>query len=338
MQAQKEFIDFNGSGISITEASHRGKVYEPIHTECIALFKELMNIPENYEVLFVQGGASTQFEAVPLNLLKNGKADYIVTGNFAKKAYKEAQKYGDVVAAASSEDKNFTYVPAFDKNSFRDGIDYVHCTSNNTIFGTKMNVFPEVDTLVCDMSSNILSEVVDVSKFGVIYAGAQKNISCAGLTVVIVRKDLLDQAMPICPTMLKWSTQAKDNSLYNTPPCFSIYIACLTLRWLKGLGGIPAIQKINEEKAKMLYDFIDNSTFYTNPVNPADRSMMNVPFVSPSTELDAEFCKNAEANGIMAIKGHRLVGGMRASIYNAMPVEGVKHLINYMKQFELEHK
>lgn len=337
-EAQKEFVNYKGSGISITEASHRGKVYEPVHTECISLFKELMNIPENYEVLLVQGGASTQFEAVPLNLLKNGKADYIVTGNFAKKAYKEAVKYGDIVAAASSENKNFTYIPVFDKSTFRDGLDYVHCTSNNTIFGTKINKFPEVDTLVCDMSSNILSEVIDVSKFGVIYAGAQKNISCAGLTVVIVRKDLLNQAMSVCPTMLKWSTQAKDNSLYNTPPCFSIYIAGLTLKWLKGLGGVAAIQKINEEKAKLLYDFIDNSSFYSNPVNPADRSIMNVPFVSPSAELDAEFCKNAEANDIMAIKGHRLVGGMRASIYNAMPVEGVKHLIDYMKQFELAHK
>lgn len=337
-EAQKELIDFRGSGISITEASHRGKVYEPVHNECIALFRELMNIPDNYEVLFVQGGASTQFEAVPLNLLKNGKADYIVTGNFAKKAFKEAQKYGDITAAASSGDKNFTYIPDFGENSFRSDADYVHCTSNNTIFGTRMSKFPKVETLVCDMSSNILSEVFDVTQFGVIYAGAQKNISCAGLTVVIVRKDLLEQAMPICPTMLKWSVQAKENSLYNTPPCFSIYIAGLTLKWLKGLGGISAIQKINEEKAAMLYDFIDNSNFYKNPVRKEDRSIMNVPFVSPNAELDALFVKGAEAADIMAIKGHRLVGGMRASIYNAMPVEGVKHLIEYMKKFELENK
>lgn len=218
LEAQKDFIDFKGSGISIIEASHRGKVYEPVHNECIALFRELMNIPDNYDVLLVQGGASTQFEAVPLNLLKKGRADYIVTGNFAKKAYKEAQKYGDVRVAASSEDKNFTYIPDFDDSSFRSDIDYVHCTSNNTIYGSRMRKFPSVETLVCDMSSNILSEVYDVNKFGVIYAGAQKNISCAGVTVVIVRKDLLDQAMPICPTMLKWSTQAKENSLYNTPP------------------------------------------------------------------------------------------------------------------------
>lgn len=338
LEAQKELVDFKGSGMSIMEASHRGKVYEPVHNECIALFKELMNIPDNYDVLLVQGGASTQFEAVPLNLMKNGKADYIVTGNFAKKAYKEAMKYGDVAAAASSEDKSFTYIPSFDKDSFRSGIDYVHCTSNNTIYGTRMSKFPEVDTLVCDMSSNILSEPVDVSKFGVIYAGAQKNISCAGVTVVIVRKDLLDQSMPICPTMLKWSTQAAGNSLYNTPPCFSIYIASLTLKWLKSIGGVKAIEKINIEKSKMLYDYIDNSGFYTNPVNKPDRSRMNVTFVSPSKELDAEFCAGAGDAGITAIKGHRLVGGMRASIYNAMPVDGVKHLIAYMDRFAKEHK
>lgn len=338
LEAQKELVDFKGSGMSIMEASHRGKVYEPVHNECIALFKELMNIPDNYDVLLVQGGASTQFEAVPLNLLKNGKADYIVTGNFAKKAYKEAMKYGDVVAAASSEDKSFTYIPHFDKNTFRSGIDYVHCTSNNTIYGTRLSTFPDVDTLVCDMSSNILSEPVDVSKFGVIYAGAQKNISCAGVTVVIVRKDLLEQAMPICPTMMKWSTQAASNSLYNTPPCFSIYIASLTLKWLKSIGGVKAIEKINIEKSNMLYDYIDNSGFYTNPVNKPDRSRMNVTFVSPSKELDAEFCAGAGAAGITAIKGHRLVGGMRASIYNAMPVDGVKHLIAYMDKFAKEHK
>lgn len=338
LEAQKEFVDFKGSGISITEASHRGKVYEPVHNECVALFRELLNIPDNYDVLLVQGGASTQFEAVPLNLFEKGKADYLVTGNFAKKAAKEAAKYGDVRVAASSEDKNFTYIPDFDDDTFRKDVDYVHCTSNNTIFGTRMRKFPSVETLVCDMSSNILSEVTDVSKFGVIYAGAQKNISCAGVTVVIVKRDLLNKAMPICPTMLKWETQAKENSLYNTPPCFSIYIAGLTLKWLKKLGGVPAIQKINEEKAKMLYDYIDNSGFYTNPVRPEDRSIMNVPFVSPSKELDAEFVANAEANGIMAIKGHRLAGGMRASIYNAMPVEGVKHLIAYMEKFAKEHR
>ncbi|MEG1791655.1 MAG: 3-phosphoserine/phosphohydroxythreonine transaminase [Clostridia bacterium] len=336
--AQRELINYNNSGISIMEASHRGKVFEPVHNEAIALFKELMNIPENYEVLFVQGGASMQFEAVPLNLLKKGRADYLVTGNFAKKAYSEAKKYGDIVAAASSEDKNFTYIPDFDSNSFRKDIDYVHCTSNNTIFGTRLTTFPEVENLVCDMSSSILSQVYDVSKFGLIYAGAQKNISCAGLTVVIVRKDLIGNEMPICPTMLKYSTQAKDNSLYNTPPCFAIYIAGLTLKWIKKLGGVSAIQKLNEEKANLLYSFIDNSGFYKNPVVKRDRSLMNIPFITPSDELNSEFCKGAEAAGIMAIKGHRLVGGMRASIYNAMPIDGVKTLIEYMKKFELAHK
>lgn len=337
--AQRELLNFNNSGISIMEASHRGNVYEPIHNECISLFRELLNIPDNYEVLLVQGGASTQFEAVPLNLLKKGRADYLVTGNFAKKAFKEAQKYGDCVAAASSEDKNFTYIPKFNRDTFRSDIDYVHCTSNNTIYGTRMKVFPDVEVpVVCDMSSNILSEVIDVSKFGVIYAGAQKNISCAGLTIVIVRKDLIGNEMPICPTMLKYSTQAKDNSLYNTPPCFPIYIATLTLRWLKSIGGVPAIQKTNEEKAKMLYDFIDNSGFYINRVNVEDRSIMNIPFVTSSPEMDAEFVKGSVNAGIMAIKGHRATGGMRASIYNAMPIEGIETLIAYMKKFQMEHK
>jgi phosphoserine aminotransferase len=336
--AQKELVNFNNSGISIMEASHRGKVYEPVHNEAIALFRELLGISDEYEVLFVQGGASTQFEAVPLNLYNTGKADYLVTGNFAKKAWQEAKKYGDAVAAASSEDKNFTYIPDFNANTFRKDADYVHCTSNNTIFGTRLTRFPEVENLVCDMSSNILSEVIDVNKFGLIYAGAQKNISCAGVTVVIIKKSLLGKEMPICPTMFKYSVMAKNNSLYNTPPCFSIYIACLTLRWLKKLGGVPAIQKINEEKAKMLYDFIDDSGFYTNSVNPKDRSLMNVPFVAPSEELNAAFIKEAEANGLISLKGHRLVGGMRASIYNAMSVEGVKALIDFMKKFAVANK
>lgn len=337
--AQRELLNFNNSGISIMEASHRGNIYEPIHNECASLFCELLSIPNNYEILLVQGGASTQFEAIPLNLLKKGRADYLVTGNFAKKAFKEAQKYGDCVCAGSSEDKNFTYIPKFDANTFRSDIDYVHCTSNNTIYGTKMTTFPDVDTtVVCDMSSNILSEVIDVSKFGLIYAGAQKNISCAGLTVVIIRKDLLGNEMDICPTMLKYSVQAKNNSLYNTPPSFAIYIATLTLRWLKSLGGVSAIQKINEEKAQLLYDFIDNSNFYVNNVNKSDRSIMNIPFVTANAELDAKFVKGATEAGIMAIKGHRATGGMRASIYNAMPIEGIYALIEYMKKFQLENK
>ncbi|MDD4316224.1 MAG: 3-phosphoserine/phosphohydroxythreonine transaminase [Clostridia bacterium] len=339
LSAQKDFINYNNSGMSVTEMSHRGKVYDEIHCEAIALLRELMGISEDYHVLFVQGGASMQFEAVPLNLLTKGKADYVVTGNFAKKAFEEAKKYGDIVAAASSKDKNFTYIPDVDAMKFREDIDYVHITTNNTIFGTRYTKLPTPSaTLVADMSSNILSEVMDVNKFGLIYAGAQKNIAPAGLTVVIVKKDLIGNPMAICPTMLKYSTQASDNSLYNTPPCFSIYMAMLTCRWLKKLGGIKEMQKINEYKAGLLYDFIDNSAFYKNPVDRTDRSLMNVPFVTGNEELDALFVKEAAKNGLVSLKGHRLVGGMRASIYNAMPIEGINALIDFMKEFQQKNK
>ncbi|HHT83624.1 MAG: 3-phosphoserine/phosphohydroxythreonine transaminase [Christensenellales bacterium] len=338
-QAQKDFLDYNGSGMSVAEMSHRSKVYEEIHNEAISLLRELMGINDDYYVLFLQGGASTQFEAVPLNLLVKGRADYIVTGNFAKKAYKEAKKYGDIALAASSEDKNFTYIPDVDKIEFRDDIDYVHITTNNTIFGTKYNKLPKVKTsLVADMSSNILSEVMDVNAFDLIYAGAQKNIGPAGLTVVIVKKELVNNPMPICPTMLRYAIQAENNSLYNTPPCFSIYMSMLTFRWIKSMGGVKEIQKINEYKAGLLYDFIDNSDFYVNPVAAEDRSIMNVPFVTPDKDTDALFVKEAAANGLVSLKGHRLVGGMRASIYNAMPVEGVKALIDFMKKFEKQQR
>lgn len=338
-EAGRQIEDYNGSGMSVMELSHRGKVYEPIHEECIALVRELMGINDEYDVLLVQGGASTQFEAVPLNLLKKGRADYVVTGNFSKKAYKEAIKYGDIRLAASSEDKNFTYIPKVERKDFRDDIDYVHITENNTIFGTKWHYTPDCGApLVSDMSSCIMSEVTDVNKYALIYAGAQKNLAPAGVTLVIVRKDMLGGEMPICPTMLKYSTQAKENSLYNTPPCWAIYVMMLNMRYLKKTGGVAAIEKINREKAAMLYDFIDNSAFYLNKVNPEDRSVMNVPFVTPSAELDAKFVKEAENAGLVSLKGHRLAGGMRASIYNAMPVEGVKALIGFMKKFELENK
>lgn len=338
-EAQRDFLDYNGTGMSVTEMSHRSKPFQAIVDEAVSLMRELMDIPEEYDVLFVQGGASTQFEAVPLNLLATGKADYVVTGNFSGKAYKEAKKYGDMRLVASSEDKNYTYIPDVDALEFRDDADYVHITSNNTIFGTRYTEFPSPKApLVCDMSSNILSEVVDVRKFGLIYAGAQKNVAPAGVTIVIVRKDLEDRALPICPTMLKYSTQAKENSLYNTPPCFSIYMAMLNLRYLKKNGGIAAMQKINERKAAMLYDYIDGSDFYTNPVVKKDRSLMNVPFVTPAKELDELFVKEAAADGLVSLKGHRLVGGMRASIYNAMPVAGVEKLIAFMKRFEAAHK
>jgi len=335
---QADILNYNGSGMSVMEMSHRAKVYEEINAEAEVLLRELMNIPDNYDVIFVQGGASMQFEAIPLNLLNKGKADYIVTGNFAEKAWKEAQKFGDIACAASSKDKNFTYIPQNVK--FREGLDYVHITTNNTIFGTHYASLPDTGDipLITDASSHILGEHIDVGKFGVIYAGAQKNIGPAGVTVVIVRKDLSDKALPACPTMLKWSTQIKEKSLYNTPPCFSTYVAMLVFRWLKKLGGVAAIQKINEQKAGMLYELIDNSSFYKNAVNPADRSIMNVPFTTPSPELDEKFISEASKAGLKTLKGHRLVGGMRASIYNAMPVEGVQKLADFMKKFAVENK
>ena len=339
LEAGKNIEDYNGSGMSVMEMSHRSKYYDAIHQECLALVRELMDVPEEYDILLVQGGASTQFEAVPLNLLKTGKADYIVTGNFSKKAYKEALKYGDIDLVASSEADKFTYIPKPKKSEFRADSDYLHITENNTIFGTKYWQLPDTDLpIVSDLSSCIMSEPTDVSKYGLIYAGAQKNLAPAGVTLVIVRKDLLGNEMPICPTMLKYATQANAGSLYNTPPCWSIYMMMLNLRYLKKIGGLKAISKINHEKAALLYDFIDNSSFYTNNVVKEDRSIMNVPFVSPSAELDASFVKEAEQNGLVSIKGHKLVGGMRASIYNAMPIEGVQKLVDFMKKFETEHK
>ena len=336
-EAQKDLVDYQGCGMSVCEMSHRSKQYDAINNECLALIRELMNVPENYSIILVQGGGSTQFEAVPLNLLSKGKADYVVTGNFAKKAFKEAKKYGDIHLAGSSEDANFTYIPK--ELDIRSDIDYLYICQNNTIFGTKYPYLPKTDApLVADVSSMILSEEIDVSKYGVLFAGAQKNMGPAGLTVVIVRNDLVTDGMPICPTMLKWKTQVENNSLYNTPPCFSIYMTMLNLRHLKKNGGVKAQQQINEYKAGLLYDFIDNSSFYTNKVVKEDRSIMNVPFTTPNTDLDAAFIKEASQNGFLSIKGHRLVGGMRASIYNAMPVQGIKDLIEFMKKFEIANK
>lgn len=337
-EAQKELLDFAGTGMSVTEISHRDKAFSSIVEEAEALLRELMHIPDNYCVLFVQGGASQQFAAVPLNLMHSGKADYIVTGNFSKKAWQEGKIYGEARCVASSEDRTYTYIPDVDKISFNDDADYVHICSNNTIFGTRYTRFPQTKApLVCDMSSEILSREVDVTKFGVIYAGAQKNLAPAGVTIVIARKDLIENPLPICPTMLRWKTQAENGSLYNTPPCFSIYMANLVLRHLKKLGGIREINQVNEYKANLLYDFIDNSSFYTNRVEKEYRSIMNVPFVTPSKETDEKFVKEAKAAGLVSLKGHRLVGGMRASIYNAMPVEGVQNLIAFMKKFEQEN-
>ena len=340
-KAQREMLDYEGTGMSVMEMSHRSKPYMAINDEANALLRELMNVPDNYKILFVQGGASTQFAAVALNLMNNhGKADYAVTGNFAKQAMKEAKNFGEVRAVTSSEEANFTYIPDLTADMIDKDADYVHITTNNTIFGTKYSFIPDTGdiTLVADMSSNILSEDIDVSKFGLIYAGAQKNIGPAGMTVVIVREDLLDNPQSCCPTMLKYSTQAANNSLYNTPPAYSTYIAMLVFRYLKEIGGVKAINKINVEKAQMLYDFIDNSSFYTNSVRVKDRSIMNVPFVAPSAELNDKFVKEAASAGLVTLKGHRLVGGMRASIYNAMPVEGIVALIEFMKKFEMENK
>ena len=339
-KVQAQLIDYNGTGMSVMEMSHRSKAYQEINDAAESLLRELMGVPENYDIIFVQGGASTQFEAVPLNICVNKKADYVVTGNFAKKAFKEAGKFTDAVCAASSEEKNFTYIPKLTAKDFRSDADYVHICFNNTIFGTHYNYVPDTAgiPLVADRSSCILSEEVDVSKFGVIYAGAQKNVGPAGVTIVIVRKDLQDKFQPICPTMLKWATQIKEKSLYNTPPCWSTYVAMEVFRYLKENGGIKAMHETNVEKANMLYDFIDGSSFYKNSVNKEDRSLMNVPFVTPDPETDAKFVAEAAKEGLVSIKGHRLVGGMRASIYNAMPVEGVKKLIEFMKKFELENK
>ncbi len=332
-QAQADFVDYQGCGMSVTEMSHRSKQFDAIHNECISLIRELMGVPENYEVLLVQGGASTQFAAIPMNLLKSGKADYVVTGNFAKKAMQEARKYGDIHVAGSSEEAKFTYIPK--DLDVRADADYLYICQNNTIFGTRFTKLPECEMpLVADVSSNILSEEMDVSKYGVMYAGAQKNLAPAGLTIVIVRKDLIKEPMSFCPTMLSWKVMAENNSLYNTPPCFAIYMAMLNLRHLKKLGGVKEMQKLNEYKAGLLYDFIDSSSFYVNRVNKQDRSLMNVPFNTPNAELDAAFVKQAGERGFVSIKGHRLVGGMRASIYNAMPVEGITSLIEFMKEFE----
>lgn len=337
-EAKRDLLDFSGTGMSVTEISHRNKAFSALVEEAEQLMRELLHIPNNYAVIFVQGGASTQFAAVPLNLMHNRKADYLVTGNFAKKAYEEGKIYGDAVAVASSADQTYTYIPDLSAVPFRDGTDYVHICSNNTIFGTRYVEFPDTKApLVADMSSEILSREIDVNRFGVIYAGAQKNLAPAGVTIVIADRALIQNPLPACPTMLQWKVQDENKSLYNTPPCFPIYIATLVLRKLKANGGIKAMNEINEFKAGLLYDFIDNSSFYTNKVVKKYRSIMNVPFTTPNAELDDAFIKGAAKEGLVSLKGHRLVGGMRASIYNAMSVEGVKSLIDYMKKFEREN-
>ncbi len=338
-QAQKELVCYGDTGMSVMEMSHRSKAFDDIIKQAEADIRDLMNIPDNYKVLFLQGGGNTQFAMVPLNLYKNGKADYVVTGQWAKKAADEAAKWGEVNVVASSKDKTFSYIPKLDKASFTPDADYFYITHNNTIYGTRYTKLPDTGNvpLVADISSNIMSEVMDVTKFGLLFAGAQKNVGPAGVTIVIVREDLLGNAKPDCPTMLDYKIHADKESLYNTPPCYSIYIAGLVFKWLKSIGGVAEMQKINEEKAGILYDFLDNSNMFKGTVVPEDRSLMNVPFVTGDDDLNAKFIKEAASAGFVNLKGHRTVGGMRASIYNAMPVEGVKALVEFMKKFESEN-
>ena len=322
--------------MSVMEMSHRSPVYEAIIAEAQAKLRAIMNIPENYKILFLQGGASTQFASVPLNLLnKSKKADYIVSGQFSKKAFDEAQKYGDVKCIASSKDKNFTYIPKITREDIREDADYVHICFNNTIYGTKYSYIPDTGDipLVADLSSCIISEPIDVTKFGVIYAGAQKNMAPAGLTVVIVREDLLGNARPETPVMLDWKVMADNDSMYNTPPCYAIYMAKLVYEWIEEMGGLDAMKAYNEKKAAILYDYLDSQDYYVAPVEKEFRSMMNVTFVTGDEALDKKFAKEADAAGIKNIKGHRSVGGMRASIYNAMPIEGVEALVKFMDDF-----
>ena len=335
-KAASELVNYGDAGMSVMEMSHRSADYEAIIQKAEADLRSLMNIPDNYKVLFLQGGASTQFAAVPLNLMKTGKADYILSGQFSTKAYKEGQKYGDAKAVASSKDDNIAFIPETTRESFRPDADYVHICFNNTIYGTKYNYIPDTGDipLVADMSSCIMSEPIDVTKFGVIYAGAQKNMAPAGLTVVIVREDLLGNARPETPSMLDWKLMADNDSMYNTPPCYSIYICKLVLEWIKSIGGLEAMKERYAAKAKLLYDYLDSSKLFKNGVKKEDRSMMNVTFVTGSDELDAKFVKEATAAGLVNLKGHRSVGGMRASIYNAMPYEGVEKLVEFMAEFE----
>ena len=339
-RASEEMLNYDNSGMSVMEMSHRTPVYERIIGDAEKLLREVMQIPDNYKVLFLQGGASTQFAAVPLNLLNGSKkADYILSGQFSTKAYKEAQKYGDIKAVASSKDANFTFVPTTDRSSFREDADYVHICFNNTIYGTKFPYIPDTGDipLVADMSSCILSEPIDVSKFALIYAGAQKNMSAAGLTVVIVREDLLGNARPETPSMLDYKLMADNDSMYNTPPCYCIYIAKLVYEWILSLGGLEQIKALNEKKAKLLYDYLDSQDYYIAPVEKESRSMMNVTFVTGDAELDKKFASEASKAGLVNLKGHRSVGGMRASIYNAMPYAGVEKLVAFMKEFAKEN-
>lgn len=337
MEAAAEMLDYNGTGMSVMEMSHRSKAYEQIITTAEKDLRDLMDIPDNYKVLFLQGGASQQFAMIPMNLMKNKKAAYIVTGQWAKKAYQEAKLYGDAVEVASSADKTFSYIPDCSDLPIPEDADYVYICENNTIYGTKFWQLPDTKgkTLVADVSSCFLSEPVDVTKYGVIYGGVQKNIGPAGVVICIIREDLItEDVLPGTPTMLRYKIHADNGSMYNTPPAYGIYICGKVFQWLKKCGGLGAMKEYNEKKAKVLYDFLDESKLFCGTVEKKDRSLMNVPFVTGSEELDAKFVKEAKAAGFENLKGHRTVGGMRASIYNAMPIEGVEKLVAFMKEFE----
>lgn len=339
-EAADEMMDYRGCGMSVMEMSHRSKVYDTIIKEAEADLREIMNIPDNYKVLFLQGGASQQFAAIPMNLMKNRKAGYIVTGQWAKKAFQEAKIYGEAIELASSADETFSYIPDCSDLDIPEDLDYVYICENNTIYGTKYKTLPNTKghILVSDVSSCFLSEPVDVSKYGIIYGGVQKNIGPAGVVIVIIREDLIsDDVLPGTPTMLKYKTQADADSLYNTPPCYGIYICGKVFKWIKKMGGLEVMKQRNEEKAKILYDFLDQSKLFKGTVRKEDRSLMNVPFVTGDADLDAKFVAEAKAAGLENLKGHRTVGGMRASIYNAMPKEGVEALVAFMKKFEEEN-
>ena len=336
-KVQKDLLCYGSTGMSVMEMSHRSKMYLEIFEKTVADFKDVMGVPEGYKVMFLQGGATAMFSAVPLNLMQGGKADYIDSGNFAHNALVEAQKYGEVNVAGSSREDNYTYIPDY---TLSPDARYVHITTNNTIYGTRYDHVPDTGDipLVADMSSNILSEVYDVSKFGVIYAGAQKNVAPAGVVILVVREDLLGHELPITPKVMSFKKMADADSMLNTPNCFGIYVAGLTFEWLKKQGGVAAIEKGNIEKANLLYDFLDNSKLFRGTAQEKYRSRMNVTFVTGDADKDAAFVKEATARGLVNLKGHRIVGGMRASIYNAMPVEGVKALVEFMKEFEMNNK
>ncbi len=339
-EAAAEMLDYKGSGMSVMEMSHRSKVYDDIIKEAEADLRDLMNIPDNYKVLFLQGGASLQFAMIPMNFMKNGVADYIVTGQWANKAYKEAAKYGKANKIASSEDKTFSYIPDCSDLPISEDADYVYICENNTIYGTKYKTLPNTKgkVLVSDVSSCFLSEPIDVTKYGMVYGGVQKNVGPAGVVIAIIREDLItEDVLPGTPTMMQYKTHADADSLYNTPPTYGIYICGKVFKWLKKLGGLSAMKELNEKKAKILYDFLDESKLFKGTVRKEDRSLMNVPFVTGDADLDAKFVKEAKAAGFENLKGHRTVGGMRASIYNAMPIEGVEKLVEFMKKFEAEN-